>query len=252
MVNRHDNGVCLRSDLLHVEITLERKEMGLFDDMRNMIQMLEKWPITCRDYNREEGNGSVWRRAKNWTFTTILIAAVSNIIMETFFFNFGWTLGYFWGHWYPCFGLLVTSPLGFKAKVGSALFALGGGVRDIRPLRFTSAFLFTNISRSISCHFLWSWWWRYVTNRIRQLIFLSFLSLFKMVSIMHLYLWSYFCMVVASTVQYSAQYLLQYSTLIGPFHLQPIQEYWLAQNNHLEQAGFMLLQSLLNTLKIPE
>ena len=25
---------------------------------------------------------------------------------------------------YPCFGFLVTSPLGFKARVGSALFAL--------------------------------------------------------------------------------------------------------------------------------
>ena len=32
-------------------------------------------------------------------------------------------------HWYPYFGLLVTSPLGFKAKVGSALFKLSGGVR---------------------------------------------------------------------------------------------------------------------------
>ena len=30
----------------------------------------------------------------------------------------------FWGYWYPCFGFLVTSPLGFKARVGSALFAL--------------------------------------------------------------------------------------------------------------------------------
>ena len=30
----------------------------------------------------------------------------------------------FWGHWYPCFGFLVTSPLGFKARVGSALFAM--------------------------------------------------------------------------------------------------------------------------------
>ena len=30
----------------------------------------------------------------------------------------------FSGHWYPCFGFLVTSPLGFKARVGSALFAL--------------------------------------------------------------------------------------------------------------------------------
>ena len=24
----------------------------------------------------------------------------------------------FGGHWYPCFGFLVTSPLGFKARVG--------------------------------------------------------------------------------------------------------------------------------------
>ena len=39
---------------------------------------------------------------------------------------------------YPCFGLLVTSPLGFKARVGSALFELCGGVCDIHSLRFTS------------------------------------------------------------------------------------------------------------------
>ena len=25
------------------------------------------------------------------------------------------------GHWYPCYGLLVTSPLGFKARVGSLI-----------------------------------------------------------------------------------------------------------------------------------
>ena len=30
----------------------------------------------------------------------------------------------FWGHWYPSFGFLLTSPLGFKARVGSALFEL--------------------------------------------------------------------------------------------------------------------------------
>ena len=28
---------------------------------------------------------------------------------------------FLWGHWYPCFGLLVTSPLGFKARVGSLI-----------------------------------------------------------------------------------------------------------------------------------
>ena len=28
---------------------------------------------------------------------------------------------HFWGHWYPSFGLLVTSPLGFKPRVGSLI-----------------------------------------------------------------------------------------------------------------------------------
>ena len=36
-----------------------------------------------------------------------------------FFFKSFWrTHVLFWGHWYPCFGFLVTSPLGFKARVG--------------------------------------------------------------------------------------------------------------------------------------
>ena len=30
----------------------------------------------------------------------------------------GGHMSFFWGHWYPCFGFLVTSPLGFKARVG--------------------------------------------------------------------------------------------------------------------------------------
>ena len=28
-----------------------------------------------------------------------------------------------WGHWNPCFGLLVTSPLGFKTRVGNLVCA---------------------------------------------------------------------------------------------------------------------------------
>ena len=47
---------------------------------------------------------------------------------ENITLNFGGHESFFWGHWYPCFGLLVTSPLGFKARVGSALFELSGGV----------------------------------------------------------------------------------------------------------------------------
>ena len=61
-----------------------------------------------------------------------------NIFFCFFFLNFCWTHVHLWGHWYPCFGLLMVSPLGFKARVGSALFALGGGIRNIRSLRFTS------------------------------------------------------------------------------------------------------------------
>ena len=38
----------------------------------------------------------------------------------SFFFKkkFGGHQSFLWGHWYPCFGLLVTSWLGFKARVG--------------------------------------------------------------------------------------------------------------------------------------
>ena len=42
------------------------------------------------------------------------------------------------GHWYPCFGFLVTSPLGFKARVGSALFTFCGGKCNVHSPRFTS------------------------------------------------------------------------------------------------------------------
>ena len=42
---------------------------------------------------------------------------------------------FLWGHWYPCFGLLVMSTLGFKARV-SGLHALSP-VHN-RFLRFTS------------------------------------------------------------------------------------------------------------------
>ena len=33
---------------------------------------------------------------------------------------------FLWDHWYPCFGLLVTSPLGFKARVGSLIHTWWG------------------------------------------------------------------------------------------------------------------------------
>ena len=44
--------------------------------------------------------------------------------LKIFFKSFWRTHVLFWGHWYPCFGFLVMSHLGFKARVGSALFAI--------------------------------------------------------------------------------------------------------------------------------
>ena len=56
------------------------------------------------------------------------------------FFKFLTDTCSFWGggHWYPCFGFLVTSPLGFKARVDSALFDFCGGECIVHSLRSTS------------------------------------------------------------------------------------------------------------------
>ena len=37
------------------------------------------------------------------------------------FLVFGGHESFLWGHWYPCFGLLMTSPLGFKGRVDPSL-----------------------------------------------------------------------------------------------------------------------------------
>ena len=47
-------------------------------------------------------------------------------------------MSFFWGHWRPRFGFLVTSSLGFKARVGSALFAFSGGECNVHSMRSTS------------------------------------------------------------------------------------------------------------------
>ena len=66
-----------------------------------------------------------------------------------FFFKSFWrTHVLFWGHWYPCFGFLVTSPLGFKARVGSALFAI-----------FAEAnVMYIPQDSPLVLHLLTSWW----------------------------------------------------------------------------------------------
>ena len=49
------------------------------------------------------------------------------------------------GHWYPCFGFLVMSPLGFKVRVGSALFTFCGGECNVHSLRSTSGATLANL-----------------------------------------------------------------------------------------------------------
>ena len=57
-------------------------------------------------------------------------------------------MSFFWGHWYPCFGFLVMSPLGFKARVGSALFAF-----------FAEAnVMYIPQDSPLVLHLLTSWW----------------------------------------------------------------------------------------------
>ena len=55
-------------------------------------------------------------------------------------------MSFFWGHWYPYFGFLVTSPLGFKARVGSSLFAIFcGGECNVHSPRVTSGATLANL-----------------------------------------------------------------------------------------------------------
>ena len=68
---------------------------------------------------------------------------IRSYIHEIFFFfflkSFWRTHVLFWGHWYPCFGFLVTSPLGFKARVGFCLIRyFCGGECNVHSPRFTS------------------------------------------------------------------------------------------------------------------
>ena len=75
---------------------------------------------------------------------------------------------FLWGHCYPCYGLLVTSPLGFKARVLSVLFPLGRGVYLVRSLRFISGATPANLlaasmaAELISSTYLQRHWWNLI------------------------------------------------------------------------------------------
>ena len=48
----------------------------------------------------------------------VIFAATTYIFFKK---NFGGHKSFLLGHWYPCFGLLLTSPPGFKARVSSLI-----------------------------------------------------------------------------------------------------------------------------------
>ena len=56
----------------------------------------------------------------------------------TFLKSFWRTHTLFWGHWYLCFGFLVTSPLIFKARVGSVYSLFCRDECNVHSLRPTS------------------------------------------------------------------------------------------------------------------
>ena len=73
-------------------------------------------------------------------------------VSPSYFFKYFWrTIVLLWGHWHPYFGFLVMSPLGFKARVGSALFACYMYV--ICSLRYTSGATHLLAASSAAGHF---------------------------------------------------------------------------------------------------
>ena len=91
------------------------------------------WEINCEKsvFLRRSVNSAqtlTLTKKESRHMTTARLLSVSAHLFFFFFLNFCWTHVHLWGHWYPCFGLQVTYPLGFKARVGSALLALGGGI----------------------------------------------------------------------------------------------------------------------------
>ena len=100
---------------------------------------------TSQSFSHPAPSKHVPRAGSSLKNRTIMFRCSTNTLGENFFFFFffkvfGGHMSFFWGHWYPCFGFLVTSPLGFKARVGSALFAIFcGGECNVHSPRFTSS-----------------------------------------------------------------------------------------------------------------
>ena len=60
----------------------------------------------------------VWGRGRSMEFSTLCLISGSVCRWNEKL----WTHVLLWGQWYPCFGLLVMSPLSFKARVDSLIW----------------------------------------------------------------------------------------------------------------------------------
>ena len=116
--------------------------------------------LVFQDRNRE------WLIARQHTDSlTWLQSFTVTVTCNNLFLIYGGHESFLWDHWYPCFRLLVMSPLGFKARVGSALFALGTGVHGTYSLRFLSGatpadlLAASMVAKPISSTYLRRHWW---------------------------------------------------------------------------------------------
>ena len=105
---------------------------------------------------------SCWSHRRNFLFDML----VWNIYYDyDYDFFFGGHKSFLWGHWYPCFGLLVISALGFKARVDPLACFVACVI-----LRFTSGSTPADcIEVSMTAEPFWStrlqtcpkYWWRF-------------------------------------------------------------------------------------------
>ena len=92
-------------------------------DLNNYVYIyLSYIYVAITQYNRyrdEKGTLLILPCTERQFLLIETLKSLSKYLNIIFFFKSFWqTHVHFWGHWYPCFGFLVTSPQGFKARVG--------------------------------------------------------------------------------------------------------------------------------------
>ena len=103
----------------------------------------------------------VWRGTREISDNHSISPCVGIFPPFYFFKKFGRHKSFLWGNWYPCFGLLVMFPLGFKARVGSCIHACRG-IYVTCSLRFTSTATAANLLvasmavKQFSSTYLWA------------------------------------------------------------------------------------------------